>query len=90
MQRFFIVFLGRVQGVGFRYTLARIADKYHITGWVANRYDEAVECEIQGEKEAINALLKEILTPSRFIRVDDYHIKPLKIKENEKEFIIRY
>ena len=34
---------GRVQGVGFRYWLAGEAGERHLTGWVRNMRDGAVE-----------------------------------------------
>lgn len=33
-----IQFYGRVQGVGFRYKLGYLADKYSVTGWARNEY----------------------------------------------------
>src|ERR1700741_3085734 len=34
---------GRVQGVGFRYSVINAAQRFSITGWVRNRGDGAVE-----------------------------------------------
>ena len=48
-----IVFYGRVQGVGFRYTAKRLAQSLGLTGWVKNEYDGTVVMEIQGREPMI-------------------------------------
>ena len=34
-----MIFHGRVQGVGFRYTAKYLARSMNLTGWVKNEYD---------------------------------------------------
>jgi undecaprenyl diphosphate synthase len=48
---------GRVQGVGFRTSLAGISRKLGISGFVRNKEDEGVEIIAQGNKENLNKLL---------------------------------
>lgn len=55
-----VVFSGRVQGVGFRYTTRQVADRYDLAGWVKNRPDGKVEALFQGRPEAIAACLDEL------------------------------
>ena len=43
-----VVFYGRVQGVGFRYTAQFAAQSAGTTGWVRNEYNGSVVMEIQG------------------------------------------
>ena len=57
-----IVFIGYVQGVGFRYTAQRIAGRYGLTGFVRNLPDGTVEMLAQGPAEGIDLCLKEIDT----------------------------
>ena len=45
-----IVFHGRVQGVGFRYTAKYLARSMNLTGWVKNEYDGTVVMEVQGRE----------------------------------------
>ena len=45
-----IVFHGRVQGVGFRYTAKYLAQSLGLTGWVENEFDGTVVMEIQGRE----------------------------------------
>lgn len=48
---------GTVQGVGFRWSCAREADRLGVHGWVANRPDGSVEAAVEGEPAAVDALL---------------------------------
>ena len=51
-----IVFHGRVQGVGFRYTAKYLAQSLGLTGWVENEFDGTVIMEIQGREPMIHKL----------------------------------
>ncbi len=55
-----VVFKGRVQGVGFRYTTHRIARQYDLSGYVRNSPDGSVEAILQGTKANIQACIREI------------------------------
>lgn len=55
-----VIFSGRVQGVGFRYTTRRVADRYNLTGWVKNLPNGTVEAFFQGTEAAIQACLDEL------------------------------
>lgn len=55
-----IVFFGQVQGVGFRYSACRIADRYDLTGYVRNLPDGAVECLVEGEDKDIDTLVADL------------------------------
>lgn len=45
-----MIFHGRVQGVGFRYTAKYLARSMNLTGWVKNEYDGTVVMEVQGKR----------------------------------------
>lgn len=90
MKRFYIVFKGRVQGVGFRWTLINIAQKYNITGFCRNLDNGDVDLEIQGKSDNLDAFLKETLEAKRYIRIDDYSIKSINIVEDERIFDVKY
>ena len=49
---------GRVQGVGFRYSLARQAQSRGVAGSAANRPDGVVEVVLEGEQEAVESLVR--------------------------------
>ena len=55
-----VIFTGRVQGVGFRYTTARIATRHAVCGFVRNRSDGTVELVVDGTSDATHAFLEEI------------------------------
>ena len=55
-----IVFTGRVQGVGFRFTALNTANRYGLTGTVRNRGDGAVEIIAQGPADNIDDCIRDI------------------------------
>ena len=64
-----IVFHGRVQGVGFRYTAKYMAQSLELTGWVRNEPDGTVTMEVQGREALINKLLSG-LNSNQFISIE--------------------
>ena len=48
---------GRVQGVGFRWSAIRAADKHGITGFVKNMPDGSVYIEAEGSIRQLNAFV---------------------------------
>lgn len=48
---------GRVQGVGFRWSARRAAERIGVAGWVRNAADGAVEAHIEGPDERVDAML---------------------------------
>ncbi len=55
-----IIFTGRVQGVGFRFTAYNIAHRYQLTGLVRNLPDGTVEMFAQGRPEDIDDCIRGI------------------------------
>jgi acylphosphatase len=51
---------GRVQGVGFRFTSQRLAERYAVTGYVRNLPDGRVELVAEGEPATLNAFLAAV------------------------------
>ena len=55
-----VIFIGRVQGVGFRYTAHRTAQRNQLTGFVRNLPDGTVEMLAQGPIRDIDDCIKDI------------------------------
>lgn len=55
-----ILFIGHVQGVGFRYTAREIAGREGLTGFVRNLADGTVEMLVQGRADQIGLCLEQI------------------------------
>jgi acylphosphatase len=55
-----IVFTGQVQGVGFRFTAFRIANRCKLTGHVRNAPNGTVEMIAQGNADDINNCIQQI------------------------------
>jgi acylphosphatase len=60
MQGRHVFYEGRVQGVGFRYSVKQIARGYDVIGWVRNLEDGRVELQCSGETEEVEAFLEAI------------------------------
>ena len=84
-----VVYHGRVQGVGFRYTAASIARRFPVTGYVKNLSDGTVEMVVDGIPEDLDAFVSEV--SARFdrniVRVD---YEELDSDGSFVEFGIRY
>ena len=55
-----VFYEGRVQGVGFRFTVKHLARGYDVAGWVRNLADGRVELQCSGEREEVDAFLAVI------------------------------
>ncbi|HQX48854.1 MAG TPA: acylphosphatase [Planctomycetaceae bacterium] len=55
-----ILFSGRVQGVGFRWTTEKIATELQLAGFVRNLHDGRVEAIVAGSIERIQELIERL------------------------------
>jgi acylphosphatase len=53
-----VIVHGRVQGVFFRDTVRRAAQRAGVAGWVANRLDGTVEARLEGAPAAVDATVE--------------------------------
>jgi acylphosphatase len=73
-----VFYEGRVQGVGFRYTVHQIATGFDITGWIRNLPDGRVELLAAGDPGELAEFLQAIHDSSlgSFIRNHTPHEIP--------------
>ena len=63
-----VLFRGRVQGVGFRYTASEVAAAFPVAGTVQNLPDGSVRLCAEGKRDACEALLEALRTRmARFV-----------------------
>ena len=55
-----VLFSGRVQGVGFRYTVSQLAMPLNLTGYVKNRPDGDVELVAEGSERVLIGFFNDI------------------------------
>jgi acylphosphatase len=63
-----VIFEGRVQGVGFRYTVKDLSRGFDVCGWVKNLPDGNVELQVMGEPDEVDSFIREIVVESPVAR----------------------
>ncbi len=84
-----VVVTGRVQGVGFRWSLAQIAEQQGARGWVRNRPDGSVEALIQGTRACVNEMIAWMRHGPPGAFVADAQVEMLTSAEQFEGFEIR-
>ncbi len=82
-------FEGRVQGVGFRYTVKQLATGFDVIGNVKNLPEGTVELNLMGEEDEVAEFLNEIVeesTLSHYIKT--MQLVEIPLLENVKGFTI--
>ena len=69
-----VIVRGLVQGVFFRDSVRRQAQRRGVSGWIANRADGAVEAVFEGEADAIERLVAFSRKGPRGARVDSVEV----------------
>ena len=59
-ERFHVLFFGRVQGVGFRFTTRDIAGRFAVLGLVRNLPDGSVELIAEGETSELERFVQAV------------------------------
>jgi acylphosphatase len=55
---FLLSIRGHVQGVWFRESMRREAERLAVRGWVCNRLDGSVEAVVQGSRAAVDEIVR--------------------------------
>jgi len=80
-----VIVRGLVQGVFFRDSTRRLAQRHGVAGWVANRWDGAVEAVFEGEPDAVERLVAFSRKGPRGARVD-----ALEVTDEEPEGLLGF
>jgi acylphosphatase len=80
-----VIVHGGVQGVGFRYSLARAAETRGVAGWARNRPDGTLEAVFEGEPEAVESLVRSCREGPRGAEVER-----VDVFEEEPEGLTRF
>ena len=84
-----VIFKGRVQGVGFRFTALDKANTYELKGHVRNMPDGSVEMLAQGRPEDIDNCIDEINVVFRS-SVTDISVQEVPLNKNLEGFRITF
>ena len=69
-----VIVSGRVQGVFFRDSVRREAERLGVAGWVRNRDDGRVEAVFEGDPDAVEAAVDFARRGPAHARVDDAEV----------------
>ena len=89
MKRYRIIFMGRVQGVGFRYQMAEQAELLGLGGSAQNLYNGDVEVYLEGEEKKIMQAINYFLHNPGYVYVSDYFMNEVPLTNNQN-FTILY
>ena len=84
-----IVVSGVVQGVGFRYYIARIAFEHNLKGYVKNLFNGDVEIFAEGKKEILDELAQKARFGSSHSHVKNIQIQWLDFHNKYNKFEVR-
>jgi acylphosphatase len=81
---------GRVQGVSYRASAAREAQRLGLVGWVRNTADGAVELEAEGPSASVDTFVAWCHRGPAAARVSGVAVEERAAMAEEAEFEIRY
>ena len=75
---------GRVQGVFFRQSAVEKARALAIAGWVRNRSDGSVEAHVEGEPDAVEAMLAWLRRGPAHASVEQVQIEEVPTRDSNR------
>jgi acylphosphatase len=85
-----VCYEGRVQGVGFRYSVKSFATGFEVVGRVKNLMDGRVELEVQGEASEVQAFLSAILDSHLRRHITKFVCRDAQVQAGIKGFEITH
>lgn len=82
-----IIFSGRVQGVGFRFTAREVAERYELTGFVRNTSDGKVELLLQGQEQDIDNCIDDL---QQTFSVRDTQMEQVEFNSSYESFDVTF
>lgn len=79
---------GRVQGVGFRYSTQRQAERLGVKGWVRNERDGTVTVVAEGPKPAVDAMVRWLQEGPGFAKVADMDLREYPYEGRYSSFTV--
>lgn len=84
-----VIYQGRVQGVGFRWTTRQIAKGFHVTGFVRNLPDGTVEVHVQGTAAEVSSFLNS-LRDTMASNIDHVEATEESVRDDIAGFTVRH
>ena len=84
------VYYGRVQGVGFRYRTARLAQQYPVSGYVKNLADGTVELVVQTQDRPVLEQFFDDMMLTFATNVTDVSVEEIGSEPHFQQFEIRH
>ena len=81
---------GMVEGVGYRAFVERAASSMGLKGYCMNLPDGRVEVVVEGEREQVERLVKQLWEGPRMARVSNVQIEWGTARLDSLDFLIRY
>ena len=85
-----VLYSGRVQGVGFRFTAEESARRLGVVGWVKNLRDGRVELVAEGDERMLTRFLEDIRTGPMQNFIKDTEVSWSTATNEFHEFDIHY
>ncbi|HRJ72228.1 MAG TPA: acylphosphatase [Terrimicrobiaceae bacterium] len=74
-----VFYEGRVQGVGFRWSARKAAQSYEVCGMVKNLPDGRVELQVSGDRDEVDAFLREIRESALAGHITAEHTREIEV-----------
>lgn len=87
--RVHVIAKGLVQGVGFRWFTARLAESSGLGGYVRNLINGQVEIEAEGDRSLVEEFLNDLRVGPRSARVTNLQIQWMEPLHRHTRFEIR-